>query len=265
MRSSPIVLATRASAPLITIDALSVCRNGRLVLRDVSMVCPTGSITAVVGASGVGKSTLINSINGLLTPSAGRIELAPAGHGSGPTALRELRRRSATVFQEHALIGRLHALDNVLLGLADSRHPLSLLPWSRAQRERAAIALHDVGLLARAYNRVDQLSGGERQRVGIARALVRRPELLLGDEPFASVDARLASELAALLRRLVAQHGLTAIVVLHQLQLARSLADHIVGLADGRVVFDGPATTFDGTAEARVFHCAREEKRRHVS
>jgi phosphonate transport system ATP-binding protein len=150
-------------------------------------------------------------------------------------------------------VDRLSALDNVLLGLADQRHPLSLWPWSRCQRERAAVALSDVGLLPRAHARVRELSGGEQQRVGIARAWVRQPRLLLGDEPFASVDTRMAGALAADLRRLVVRDGVTVILALHQLQVARALADRIVGLRAGRVVFNGPASAFDNSAEALVF------------
>ena len=170
--------------------------------------------------------------------------------------MREARRGTATIFQDHALIDRLPAIDNVLLGLADMRHPLSPLPWPRALRIRAATALDEVGLLSRATARTGQLSGGERQRVGIARALVRRPRLLLGDEPFASVDPVLARELGAEFRRLVVHYGLTVIVVLHQLPLARTLADRIVGLAAGRVAFDGPAADFDADAEDAVFSSA---------
>ena len=240
----------------ITVERLKLRRGGREVLRGVSLAFEEGSITAVVGPSGVGKTTLIGALNGLLRPSEGAVSMAGAGCLDDPAALGEARRRTATVFQDHALIDRLPAIDNVLLGLADRRHPLSLLPWPRAARERAAQALDEVGLLERATTRTGRLSGGERQRVGIARALVRRPRLLLGDEPFASVDPALARRLAAEFRRLVTRDGLTVILALHQLEIARALADRIVGLGDGRVVFDGPAAGFDAAAEARIFQAA---------
>jgi phosphonate transport system ATP-binding protein len=234
------------------IDRLSVKRGDRTVLRDVSVAFAQGAITAIVGPSGVGKTTLMGVLNGLLAPSQGSVSLAGVGRLDNPVSLREARSRMATVFQDHALIARLPAMDNVLLGLADARHPLSLLPWPLEAQRRAAEALDNVGLLECANRRTANLSGGERQRVGIARALIRRPRILLGDEPFASIDPVLAQLLSAQLRRL-ADQGLTVILVLHQLQLARQLADHIVGLTDGRVAFDGPAAAFDAEAEARIF------------
>ncbi|WP_454918080.1 phosphonate ABC transporter ATP-binding protein [Xanthobacter sediminis] len=248
-----IAVGADAWRPALTIEGLTVARGGRPVLHSISTTFAEGTITAVVGPSGVGKTTLMNVLNGLVLPQAGRVAVEGLGGLGEPGVLREMRRRTAMVFQDHALIGRLPAIDNVLLGLADMRHPLSLLPWPRAMRERAALALADVGLLARATARTDTLSGGERQRVGIARALVRAPRLILGDEPFASVDPALARRLGGELRRLVVRDGLTAVLVLHQLQLARTLADRIVGLAGGRVAFDGPAGAFDAAAEAAVF------------
>ncbi len=228
-------------------------RGTHEVLRDISLSFEEGAITAIAGPSGVGKTTLMGALNGLIKPVSGVITVSGIGQLSDAAALREARRRTATVFQDHALIGRLSAIENVLLGLADMRHPLSPLPWPQRSRERAAMALAEVGLLSRAATRTDRLSGGERQRVGIARALVRCPRLLLGDEPFASVDPALALRLGEEFRRLVVRSGLTVILVLHQLHLARTLADRIVGLRGGRVAFDGPAIAFDATEEERVF------------
>jgi phosphonate transport system ATP-binding protein len=238
---------------LIAVERLTVRRGGREILRDVSLAFGEATITAVVGPSGVGKTTLIAALNGLVRPCGGAVAVAGAGRLDNAAALKEARRITATIFQDHALIGRLSAIDDVLLGLADERHPLSLLPWPLALRERAALALDEVGLLHRATARTDQLSGGERQRVGIARALVRRPRLLLGDEPFASVDSALAARLGEELRGLVARSGVTVILVLHQLHLARTLADRIVGLSGGRVAFDGPADAFGAAEEKRIF------------
>nr|WP_294501150.1 ATP-binding cassette domain-containing protein [uncultured Rhodopila sp.] len=243
-------------AATVTLDRVTLKRNGRAILSDLSLSFLQGTITALVGCSGVGKSTLMGALNGLIAPAAGSISIAGAGRLDDARSLREARRGTATIFQDHALIDRLPAIDNVLLGLADMRHPLSPLPWPKSFRIRAAVALDEVGLLGRATARTGQLSGGERQRVGIARALVRRPRLLLGDEPFASVDPVLARQLGATFRSLVVRNGLTVILVLHQIPLARTLADRIVGLADTRVAFDGPATDFDSEAEGAVFSAA---------
>ncbi|QQM02883.1 phosphonate ABC transporter ATP-binding protein [Rhodopseudomonas palustris] len=238
---------------LIRIDGISVRRGHRTVLHDVTASFPTAKVTAIVGPSGVGKTTMLGLLNGLIAPASGTVSFSEIGLLTEPTALRAARHQTATIFQDHALIGRLSAIDNVLLGLADTRHPLSPLPWPVAARQRAAKALDDVGLLDLATRRTAQLSGGERQRVGVARALIRRPKLLLGDEPFASVDPALAQQLGGLFRSLAMREGLTVILVLHQLQLARAIADRIIGLSDGRVAFDGPAAAFDADLEARIF------------
>ncbi|SEI48926.1 phosphonate transport system ATP-binding protein [Azotobacter beijerinckii] len=251
-RAAP-ATAAGGSPVLLSLDRVSVERGGNRILEGLSLDIRRGSITALVGPSGIGKSSLLATLNGLLRPAAGTLSVDGIGRLQTPASLLAHRRHSATVFQEHALIARLSALDNVLLGLADRRHPLSPLPWPRALREQAVAALTEVGLLAKALSPVSRLSGGERQRVGIARALVREPRLLLADEPFASVDPALAERLAGEFQRLVRERALTLVVVLHQLDLARRLADRIVGLADGRIAFDGPPARFDAQAQARLF------------
>jgi len=250
---SPVMNQSTRPAEALVLDGIHVRRGGHPVLHDIDLTFPAGRITAIVGCSGVGKSTLIATLNGLIRPDSGTISVPGVGRIDDPAHLREHRRRTATIFQDHALIDRLSALDNVLLGLADQRHPLSLLPWPDAFRRRAAQALDEVGLLHRANARTSTLSGGERQRVGVARALVRRPSLLLGDEPFASVDPALVRQMSAEFRSLVARNGLTVVLVLHQLETARLLADRIVGLVGGRVGFVGPPERFDDAAEARIF------------
>lgn len=238
---------------MIHLDHVALRRGNTEVLHNISADIPEGSITAIVGRSGVGKTTLLAALNGLIRPAAGRISIAGLGPLTDDEILQEHRRHTATVFQDHALIDRLPAIDNVLLGLADRRHPLSPLPWPEGMRRQAAAALDEVGLLHRATARTAQLSGGERQRVGVARALVRQPQLLLGDEPFASVDPILVRQLSVTFRELVAESGMTVVLVMHQIDTALALADKIIGLVEGEVAYDGPADGFDAEAQARVF------------
>jgi phosphonate transport system ATP-binding protein len=241
------------SAEMIRLEGVTLKRGDNVVLREVSLSIPAGSVTAVVGRSGAGKTTLVGALNGLIPLSAGVLAVDGVGALDHARAWREHRRRIATVFQDHALIDRLSAMDNVLLGLADERHPLSPLSWTSSMRSRAAEALSEMGLLHHAATRTSRLSGGERQRVGIARALVRRPQLLLGDEPFSSLDPALVQNLGLSLRRAAVQYGVTVVIALHQIEIALALADRVIGLADGRVVFDGPAVKFDAGARSRVF------------
>ncbi|HVI49589.1 MAG TPA: ATP-binding cassette domain-containing protein [Candidatus Sulfotelmatobacter sp.] len=251
--SAPTPAPTPRESLALTVDGLTVFRGERKVLDGVGFSLASGSITAVVGRSGVGKTTLVHCLNGLIPLHSGMVAVPGLGSLDDPQVLRRHRQTSATVYQDHALIGRLTALDNVLLGLADQRHPLSPLPWSAEHCRQAAQALDDVGLLYRAQARVRDLSGGERQRIGLARALVRKPHLLLGDEPFASADPALVRRFGDDLRRAVDRTGLTVLLVLHQLDLALRLADRVIGLVDGRVAFDGPSESFGVSAQSQVF------------
>lgn len=227
--------------------------NNRPLLEDVSFSCRAGEITALVGPSGVGKSTLLKTLTGLAPTSGGEVWMEGVGCLQDRVSLRAARQKTATIFQDHALIERLSALENVLLGLADRRHPLSPLPWSKEQELTALSHLSDMGLADKSLTRCEHLSGGERQRVGIARALIRCPRLLLGDEPFSAVDPALARRLGDDLRRLTERYGLTVVLVLHHMEQARRLADRVVGLNGGRLVFDGAAADFDAAAEDQIF------------
>jgi phosphonate transport system ATP-binding protein len=238
---------------MIRLEHVSVRRGSIEVLHDLCSEIPHGKITAVVGPSGVGKSTLLATLNGLLQPVAGQITIEGISALEKRESLRDFRRCTATVFQEHALIDRLSAMDNVLLGLADQRHPLSPLPWSQTMRYRAARALDDVGLLHRSSVRTSNLSGGERQRVGVARALVRKPRLLLGDEPFASVDPSLVRQMGDTMRQMAVRDGVTVILVMHQIDTALLLADKVIALAEGSIAFDGPPASFDAKKQKQIF------------
>jgi phosphonate transport system ATP-binding protein len=246
----------------LVLERVTARRGGHTVLRDLSLVLPAGAITAVIGPSGVGKTTLMGLLNGLLRPSSGRVAVAGLGDLADPEVLREHRRRTGTIFQEYALIDRLPALDNVLLGLAHNRHPLSPLPWPAAAWQQAALALAQVGLLHRAGVRAGNLSGGERQRVAIARALIGRPLLVLGDEPFAAIDPALTRRFCEELRALAAGSGTTVVLVLHQIEVALRVADWLIGLRDGQATFVGPPAAFGAEAQAAIFDPCRNERAR---
>lgn len=237
---------------MIHLQQVALRRGERCVLDELNLDFRPGTITALVGRSGVGKSSLLSLLNGLLPPAQGVVWSDSLGCLTTPALWRQQQRQIATVFQAPPLIERLSALENVLLGLAEQRHPLALTPWPKSSWLKAAKALETVGLLPLAQSRVDRLSGGERQRVGLARALIREPALLLADEPLSAVDPAWVHELVGHFRQLAGQ-GCTLIIAMHQMETALTLADRILGLADGRVVFDGPAQTFDLQSQQRVF------------
>ena len=244
------------AAPLLTLRNVSVAYpDGHQALHNASMQVKQGEFLVLLGASGAGKSTLLRSINGLVRPTGGEVLASdlPAAALSGRN-LREHRRRCGMVFQQHHLIGRLSVLANVLIGRVASRSLLgSLLPWRREDKLAALAVIERVGLLDKALARADTLSGGQQQRVGIARALVQRPRLLLADEPVASLDPATADTVLALLHEICKNDGLTAIVSLHQVALARRYADRIIGLRQGRIVFDGEPVAFNAPAEAQLY------------
>jgi len=215
--------------------------NGVTALKRTNIRFERGKFIVLLGTSGAGKSTLLRTLNGLVKPSRG--DVVVEGRGSIFTSnrvLRAHRRRTGMVFQQHHLIGRLTALENVLMGRLASHGTLrSLLPLPRRDRLLALEALDRVGLADRALHRIDQLSGGQQQRVGIARAKAQQPEIMLADEPVASLDPESAAKVLGDLHRICREDGITAVVSLHQVELARRFAGHIIGLAQGRIVFEG--------------------------
>jgi phosphonate transport system ATP-binding protein len=217
-------------------------RRGVPVLRDVNLtVAPTG-VTAIIGPSGTGKSTLIRCINRLVEPSAGEILF----HGVDLTRLnrrklREARRRIGMVFQEYNLVERLTVIENVLSGRLGymSAFKAWLRRYPRKDIDTAFDLLETVGLTPYANERADALSGGQRQRVGIARAVMQQPELLLADEPTSSLDPKTSVEIMELLVDIAASRRIPVIVNIHNVPLARRFADHMVGMSGGRIVYDG--------------------------
>jgi phosphonate transport system ATP-binding protein len=209
-------------------------------LQRSSLAIAQGEFVVLLGASGAGKSTLLRTMNGLVRPSAGSVMAQGIGDLAERDALRQHRRQTGMVFQQHHLIGRLSVLNNVLMGRLGYRGSLaSLMPWPQHDKELALAVIERVGLLDRALQRADQLSGGQQQRVGVARALVQAPRMLLADEPVASLDPATGERLLGLMHDICKTDGLTAVVSLHQVEFARRFADRIIGLRGGAIVFDG--------------------------
>jgi len=221
---------------------------------DVSLEVPRGQFVGIIGRSGAGKSTLLRMINRLAEPSAGRIawEGRDVTGLRGP-ALRDWRRRCAMIFQQFNLVGRLDVLDNVLMGrLAHTPGWRAMARlWPAEDRMIALSALEQLDIAQLAAQRADSLSGGQQQRVAICRALVQEPDIILADEPVASLDPRNSKIVMDALQRINRHYGLTVLVNLHSLDIAREYCDRLVGMADGRVVFDdGPAALTDDVARA---------------
>ena len=222
---------------------------GTPVLQDISVEIAARGITAIIGASGTGKSTLIRCINRLVEPTSGAIlfEREDLAQLSGKS-LRLARRHIGMVFQEYNLVERLTVMENLLAGRLG--YVSAWRAWRRKfppdDIRRAFDLLDVVGLTGFAQQRADALSGGQRQRVGIARAVMQEPKLLLADEPTSSLDPKTSVEIMELLAEVARSRGIPVLVNMHDVELAKRFADRIIGLREGRMVFDGsPAELTD--------------------
>jgi phosphonate transport system ATP-binding protein len=242
---------------LLRVENLSkTYKTGDKALSDVSFTVPAGQVVGLIGPSGAGKSTLIRCINRLVEPTDGQVwldDVEITGLASGK--LRTARRRIGMIFQEYALVERLSVMENVLSGR------LGYVPFWRSYLRRfpqADVAtafglLERVGLLDQADKRADALSGGQRQRVGIARALEQDPQLLLVDEPTASLDPKTSRQIMRLIVEICQERGLPAIINIHDVVLARQFTQRIIGLQSGEVVFDGPPDQLDDTVLTQIY------------
>lgn len=231
-------------------------KNGDKALSDVTLTVAKGQLVGLIGPSGAGKSTLIRCINRLVEPTSGSVNLSGKPiTGLGPRELRAMRRRIGMIFQEYALVERLTVMENVLSGrLGYVGFWTSLTRRYGSDDVRRAYRLLDrVGLMHQADKRADALSGGQRQRVGIARALAQEPELLLVDEPTASLDPKTSRQIMRLLTEICEESGLPAIVNIHDVPLAQQFMQRIVGLRAGQVVFDGPPNELTQSALTEIY------------
>ncbi len=226
-----------------------------VALDGVDLVVRRGELVIVLGRSGAGKTTFLRSLNRLVEPTGGTIRVAGrAVTGAGTDEVREARRHIGMVFQQFNLVRRASVIENVLagrLGYVPSL-PSLLGRFPNADRELARACLEQVGLAHLAERRADTLSGGEQQRVAIARALAQRPEVILADEPTASLDPALTSTIMGTLKAINAR-GLTLVVSQHQLETALAYATRIVGFRQGRVAFDGPPTAVTPTVVRTIY------------
>lgn len=222
--------------------------NGVVALKDVSFEVPDRQFLVIIGLSGSGKSTLLRCINRLIEPTEGRI----VWNGTDITdatdeELRQIRRRIGMIFQHFNLVKRAPVITNVLAGRLGYTSPMwSFVNHFSAEDKKLALQKLDrVGIREKAFIRADQLSGGQQQRVGIARALMQEPELMLADEPVASLDPATSHSVMKYLEQLNKQDGITILCSLHFLSLARTYADRIIALKDGYMEFDGRPDEID--------------------
>jgi len=225
-------------------------------LDAVNLTVPAGQMLAILGASGSGKSTLLRTLNGLVAPTSGTVQVLGCDVTSARgRQMRQLRCGVGFIFQQFGLVGRLSVMENVLSGaLGRIRFPRAgVLSYPRGLRLEALSHLERVGLADRAFQRSDTLSGGQQQRVAIARTLMQRPTLLLADEPVASLDPETSAAVMSLLLEICQEKGLTVIASLHQVELARGWADRLVGMRSGSVVLDGSPRDLSGDEVMEIY------------
>tara|TARA_B100001175_G_scaffold167071_1_gene141640 strand:- start:71 stop:793 length:723 start_codon:yes stop_codon:yes gene_type:complete len=227
--------------------------NRTEALNGVNLKVKKGEFLSILGPSGSGKTTLLRSINGLESIDNGKISFE--NEKINKDNLPEVQKKTGMIFQEFNLVNNLSAINNVLTGLLNSSSKfLSMFYlFTKKQKLEALKALETVGLLNKAYERVDELSGGQRQRIGIARAIIKRPKLLLADEPVASLDPKAANLIMSLLKKINKEFEITVICNLHQVELASKYSDRIVGLLEGEIIFDKTASNINKTAISEIY------------
>ncbi len=218
----------------VVVDGLTKHYGDVVALEDVSFEVPAGEFVIILGVSGSGKSTLLRCMSALTPPTSGEVRI-------DGESMRRPRPEVAMIFQQHNIIGDLSAYSNALTGGMNRSGFLEsfLQLQDDDEKYRALDALDTVGLLEEAEQKARRMSGGQQQRVGIARALVQQPEVLLADEPVASLDPGSAQDVMRYLKAATEERDLTTFISLHQVNIARKFGERFIGLQNGRKVFDG--------------------------
>ena len=235
-------------------DLKKTFENGSPALKGVNLKINKGEFVTILGPSGSGKTTLLRTINGLEEISEGEIYFN--NKNVNKNTISEVQEKTGMIFQEFNLVNNLSAINNVLTGLLNSSNKfLSLFYlFSKKQKIEALRSLETVGLLEKSYSRSDELSGGQRQRVGIARAIIKKPLLLLADEPVASLDPKSSNLILSLLKKINQEFGTTILCNLHQVDLAKKYSDRVVGLIDGKITFDEKSSNINETYLKEIYN-----------
>ena len=247
----------------IKAEQLTLGYGRKKVLRDIDLTIKKGEFLSIIGPSGVGKSTLLMALNATTSILDGRLHVLGKNLAKmGNKELKHLRARIGVIFQSYNLVARMSVLNNVASGML---HRKPLLPalfkyYNASQYEEIYEYMRLVGVEGEALSRCDCLSGGQKQRVAIARAIAQQPEIILADEPISSLDPVSARRVMETLQRANEQYGITVVANLHQLEYAREFCRRVIGINDGRIVFDGPPEQLNPAMVAKIYCCDRSSR-----
>lgn len=247
---------------MIEVASLSKSFGPVKALDDINLNISSGEMVAVIGRSGAGKSTLLRCINRLEEPTGGKINFGKTEVTSlKGSKLNQWRSRCAMIFQQFQLVPRLDVLTNVMIGsLCGRPFWASMFKYFTAEeRARAILELHKLGMTDQAMQRADTLSGGQQQRVAICRAVMQQPEVLLADEPVASLDPRNTHAVMATLSNINSERGITVLVNLHSIEIAKQYCQRVIGLREGQVVFDRPVDELTDKALSQIYDGDEED------
>ena len=252
----PVLMRHGSGRPMLELVNLTKRYGEAVAVNGVSLSIPAGSMVGILGRSGAGKSTLLRMINRMAEPTSGDVlwQGASVLQLRG-TALRGWRARCGMMFQQFNLAPRLDVLTNVLVGSVSRRPTIQTLfkYFPAEERARAIFELHALDMADFALQRAGTLSGGQQQRVAIARTMMQLPDLVLADEPIASLDPANAETVMSALSSISRERGITVLVNLHSLDIARTYCPRIIGMAKGQVVFDGSPGELDGATVEKIY------------